>query len=93
MDEDEWTDRNFGNSFQMEDDQKKAKGKRATTKVDGDTSEDSISDLETDSDLENDQDDPGSRPLTADETRQLQKEWIKKYHPERSREIEEGQER
>jgi hypothetical protein len=55
-----------------------------------DTSEDSISDIDTDTDDDDDDDDeidlhhdgsPASRPLTADEARQLQKEWIKKYDP------------
>ena len=66
IDEDEWTDRNFGNS----------------TANDMNTSEDSVSDLESDDD--NDEghdngDDDVERPLTADETRRLQREWRVRY--------------
>ena len=61
IDEDEWTDRNFGNS----------------TANDVNTSDDSISDLESDGE-------PGvqnevERPLTADETRRLAREWRARY--------------
>ena len=35
---------------------------------------------------------PDSRPLTADETRRLQREWIKKYDPGSSDEDEEEEE-
>merc|ERR550532_3128435 len=62
IDEDEWTDRNFGNS----------------TANDMNTSEDSVSDLESDGeggevgqDIE--------RPLTADETRRLHRVWRARY--------------
>ena len=55
----------------------------------GDTSEDAISDLDTDTDSDDEDDEDedgegeaGSRPLTSNEARQLQKEWIKKYDPE-----------
>lgn len=84
MDEDEWTDRNFGNS--INNDNKKSNGKNAkkiheasSTKDVEDTSEDSISDLDTDTDDDDEEDEIGSRPLTADEARQLRREWIKKY--------------
>nr|XP_040575427.1 F-actin-monooxygenase Mical-like [Lepeophtheirus salmonis] len=72
MDEDEWTDRNFGNSTLGSDE-------------DGeDTSDDSISDLDSDTDDDSrKKDEDDSRPLTADEARQLQREWIKKYDPGR----------
>ena len=101
LDEDEWTDRNFGNSV-LNNHKSKSKasggaGLESSTKASengDDTSEDSISDIDTDSDDEDDDDDddddldlddhgdgPASRPLTADEARQLQKEWIKKYAP------------
>ena len=66
IDEDEWTDRNFGTS----------------TANDMNTSEDSVSDLESDDDND-DGHDPGDddleRPLTADETRRLQREWRVRY--------------
>jgi hypothetical protein len=61
IDEDEWTDRNFGNS----------------TANDVNTSDDSISDLESDGEpcTRNDVE----RPLTADETRRLAREWRARY--------------
>lgn len=96
LDEDEWTDRNFGNSV-LNNHKSKSKvasgasgggaGAESSTKASEngeDTSEDSISDIDTDSYDEDDENldlGPTSRPLTADETRQLQKEWIKKYDP------------
>ncbi|QQP50150.1 Putative LOC100168266, partial [Caligus rogercresseyi] len=77
MDEDEWTDRNFGNSTLGSD-------------VDDgeDTSDDCVSDLDSDSDGNAPRRGGGNneeecRPLTADEARQLQREWIKKYDPGR----------
>lgn len=67
MDEDEWTDRNFGNSFTGEN---------------IDTSDDSVSDLESDSEDEDEADErPEDLPLTANEARQLSREWIKKFDP------------
>lgn len=85
MDEDEWTDRNC-----LQHESSKIKDGEPDDPVD--TSEDSFSDLNSDtSDEDDDEDDdegerstrikksgPESRPLTADETRLLQKEWIKK---------------
>jgi len=61
IDEDEWTDRNFGNS----------------TANDVNTSDDSISDLESDGEpcTRNEVE----RPLTADETRRLAREWRARY--------------
>merc|ERR1719334_2491126 len=61
IDEDEWTDRNFGNS----------------TANDVNTSDDSISDLESDGEpcVQNEVE----RPLTADETRRLAREWRARY--------------
>ena len=61
IDEDEWTDRNFGNS----------------TANDVNTSDDSISDLESDGEpcARNEVE----RPLTADETRRLAREWRARY--------------
>jgi len=61
IDEDEWTDRNFGNS----------------TANDVNTSDDSISDLESDGEpcAQNE----AERPLTADETRRLAREWRARY--------------
>ena len=92
LDEDEWTDRNFGSPFQKSD----------VTGADGtknkDTDEDSVSDLETDSENEDDRDGakggvgPESRPLTADETRRLQRAWIKKYDPGTSDDDDEEEE-
>ena len=66
MDEDEWTDRNFGgNSLVIIDEE------------DNNTSEDSVSDLDSD---ELDLDEEGKdKPLTAKEARQLQREWMKRY--------------
>ncbi len=101
MDEDEWTDRNFGNSSLVleggDGGEKKgdvaasAKAKDRGGRQDGaggtadaDTSDDSISDLDTDTDSDEEEEDEeaGSRPLTSNEARQLQKEWIKKYDPD-----------
>ena len=80
MDDDEWTDRNFGNSFDQENLEKGRKAaKKQNLEEDEDTSEDSVSDLETDTDDEDD-DGPDSRPLTANEARQLRKEWLKKNY-------------
>ena len=60
MDEDEWTDRNFGgNSLVIEED--------------NNTSEDSVSDLDSD-EFEED----SKKPLSAKEARQLQREWLKR---------------
>lgn len=94
MDEDEWTDRNF--SFQQQNHnhhnhkgKKKAKGKGGDEEEE-DTSEDSVSELDTDTSedeggeggqVDGARGGPESRPLTADETRRLQQEWIKKYDP------------
>ena len=65
MDEDEWTDRNFGgNSLIIIEDE------------DNNTSEDSVSDLESDED----DDEEGKKPLTAKEARQLQREWLKRQY-------------
>eukprot|EP00092_Neocalanus_flemingeri_P024414 GFUD01026470.1.p1 GENE.GFUD01026470.1~~GFUD01026470.1.p1 ORF type:complete len:1877 (-),score=478.06 GFUD01026470.1:313-5943(-) len=61
IDEDEWTDRNFGNS----------------TANDVNTSDDSISDLESDG--EPSAQNEVERPLTADETRRLAREWRARY--------------
>ncbi|XP_059096471.1 F-actin-monooxygenase MICAL3-like isoform X1 [Tigriopus californicus] len=85
MDEDEWTDRNC-----LQHESSKIKDGEPDDPVD--TSEDSFSDLN--SDTSDEEDDimgkgnrstkvkksggPEDRPLTADETRLLQKEWIKK---------------
>ena len=92
LDEDEWTDRNFGSSsLVLEENGKMEKQKKENEKGEpqnlsnhGDTSEDAISDLDTDTDSESEEDEeePGSRPLTSNEARQLQKEWIKRYDPE-----------
>ena len=61
MDEDEWTDRNFGgNSLVIEEE-------------DNNTSEDSVSDLDSD-EFEED----SKKPLSAKEARQLQREWLKR---------------
>ena len=93
LDEDEWTDRNFGSSsLVLEENGKmeKRRSKEANNKNEadhpssdhGDTSEDAISDLDTDTESESEEDEddePGSRPLTSNEARQLQKEWIKRY--------------
>ncbi len=93
MDEDEWTDRNFGNSLLLEDRAATKRRKEQERQAAGDTSEDSVSDLDTDTGEEDEdgsgadgraeEEDggPASRPLTADEARQLQREWIKKYDP------------
>ena len=62
IDEDEWTDRNFGNS----------------TANDMNTSEDSVSDLESDGEAEAEGQDI-ERPLTADETRRLHRVWRARY--------------
>merc|ERR1719422_1769577 len=62
IDEDEWTDRNFGNS----------------NANDMNTSEDSVSDLESDAE-EGEVGLEVERPLTADETRRLQREWRARY--------------
>ena len=68
MDEDEWTDRNFGgNSLVIIDEDE-----------DHNTSEDSVSDLESD------EDGSKEKPLTAKEARQLQREWLKRYDTLRS---------
>lgn len=65
MDEDEWTDRNFGgNSLIIIDENE-----------DNNTSEDSVSDLESD-----EEDEDGKKPLTAKEARQLQREWLKRQY-------------
>ncbi len=76
MDEDEWTDRNFGNSLIEEADEQE----------DHNTSEDSVSDLDSDeSSYEDDEDedhvlrDETGKPLSAREARQLQREWLKRY--------------
>ena len=67
MDEDEWTDRNFGgNSLVIINEDEDGR----------DTSEDSVSDLDSD-DLE---DEEGKKPLTAKEARQLQREWLKRQY-------------
>ena len=69
MDEDEWTDRNFGASslINVEDDE-----------ADGtNTSDDSISDLESESDEECVKKD-SVEPLTSAEARILRREWIKR---------------
>ena len=79
IDEDEWTDRNFGNS----------------TANDMNTSEDSVSDLESDNEdcevgtmtfliekiytIFTQIGNEVERPLTADETRRLQREWRARY--------------
>ena len=64
IDEDEWTDRNFGNS----------------TANDMNTSEDSVSDLESDDGESLGQGGPDiERPLTADETRRLHRAWRARY--------------
>ena len=65
IDEDEWTDRNFGNS----------------TANDMNTSEDSVSDLESDDGDGQGGDGVGDieRPLTADETRRLHRVWRNRY--------------
>ena len=73
MDEDEWTDRNFGNSLIEDGGQE-----------DNNTSEDSVSDLdssddEDDSDEENVLRDEAGNPLSAKEARQLQRAWLKRY--------------
>jgi len=62
MDEDEWTDLNFGTSTNC-----------------ANTSEDSLSDLETDNDLEMN----SERPLTADQTREFAREWRARQRYER----------
>ena len=62
IDEDEWTDRNFGNS----------------TANDMNTSEDSVSDLESDGEAGGGGPDI-ERPLTADETRRLHRVWRARY--------------
>ena len=62
IDEDEWTDRNFGNS----------------TANDMNTSEDSVSDLESDTEVGVGGPDI-ERPLTADETRRLHRVWRARY--------------
>ena len=90
LDEDEWTDRNFGSSsLVLEENGCKVEAKNKeevepeVASTHGDTSEDEISDLDTDSESdeeeEGEDDDAGSRPLTSNEARQLQKEWIKRY--------------
>ena len=63
IDEDEWTDRNFGNS----------------TANDMNTSEDSVSDLESDGEGEGEVGRDLERPLTADETRRLHRVWRARY--------------
>ena len=95
LDEDEWTDRNFGSSSLVLEENGKMEKRRSKEARDkneaadhpssdghGDTSEDAISDLDTDTESdseEEEEDEPGSRPLTSNEARQLQKEWIKRY--------------
>ena len=66
IDEDEWTDRNFGNS---------------TIDSNGNTSDDSISDLESDEERDAD---GVEQPLTADETRKLAREWRARYNGDQS---------
>ena len=62
MDEDEWTDRNFGgNSLVM-------------IEEDNNTSEDSATSLDSDEDDPDDED--SKKPLSAKEARQLQKECV-----------------
>lgn len=66
IDEDEWTDRNFGNS----------------TANDVNTSDDSISDLESDDDergIKASVANESGGPLTVRETRRLAKEWRSRY--------------
>ena len=64
MDEDEWTDRNFGgNSLVM-------------IEEDNNTSEDSATSLDSDEDDPDDED--SKKPLSAKEARQLQREWLKR---------------
>jgi len=67
MDEDEWTDLNFGTSTNL------------------DTSDDSISDLESDAELQG----GTERPLTADETREIAREWRARQMLDRNRKMEE----
>ncbi len=90
IDEEEWASRNFGKSDESKDAKDSSvaggggggEGEDKDNKAgSGDTSEDSVSDLDTDSDEEEDEDGPESRPLTADEARQLREEWMKKYAP------------
>ena len=90
IDEEEWASRNFGKSDESKDAKDSSvagggggEGEDKDNKAgSGDTSEDSVSDLDTDSDEEEDEEDgPESRPLTADEARQLREEWMKKYAP------------
>ena len=71
LDEDEWTDRNH---FQHES------SKDGLEDEENDTSEDSFSDLETDSDDSDEESDgDGSeRPLTANDARALQRNWLRK---------------
>ena len=62
MDEDEWTEQNFGgNSLVLNEN----------------TSEDSVSDLDSD---EDDEDENDKKPLTAKEARQLQRAWLKQRY-------------
>ena len=68
LDEDDWTDRNH---FQHES------SKDGLEDEENDTSEDSFSDLETDSDEESDGD-GSERPLTANDARALQRNWLRK---------------
>ena len=66
IDEDEWTDRNFGNS----------------TANDVNTSDDSISDLESDEDearIKAEVANASGGPLTVGETRRLAREWRARY--------------
>ena len=66
MDEDEWTEQNFGgNSLVLNEN----------------TSEDSVSDLDSDDPDDEDYDeDPDKKPLTAKEARQLQRAWLKQRY-------------
>lgn len=70
IDEDEWTDRNFGNS----------------TANDINTSDDSLSDLESDEECQAKVEVAGSSggPLTVRETRRLAREWRNRYKGEHS---------
>jgi hypothetical protein len=81
MDEDEWTDRNFGGNslIILEDDEEE----------DHNTSEDSVTDLDSDDDVRL-RDDNG-KPLTAREARQLQREWLRRYDDRRNNDEEEAE--
>ena len=62
MDEDEWTEQNFGgNSLVLNEN----------------TSEDSVSDLDSDEEGDEDDEENDKKPLTAKEARQLQRAWLK----------------